>query len=363
MLAVMAVIVVAILRFGHEYDKLNSQDSWSYEEPTDKVTGEKQYQATRTVALDKGGTATMTADCRELDIPLIGTATFLGIRIVFFDKEGKGIDVDPVEFNEKNNGSFRFSESQGQDGTIGVLLLHSNEIQIRGISTFDSSGLLGPVMDAMYDKQAARSFANAQFAKIEIPLLVNDEKPVIDLKPQDPALRKVLSQCIPSATAPAPAPVPATAPATATAIAPVPAPATAPVPAPATAPDLAPDPAPTWADPVTGLMWARDSNSSDATWNQASNYCSNLRIAGYSNWRLATIDELAGIYAQDQTQDVDGCHVKGGIRFHSYCGSWSNSAGSASGEAWYFIFNGERYSFPLDLSAEKRALCVRPSGE
>ena len=157
----------------------NSQDSWSYEEPIDKITGGKTYQATRTVALDIGGTAKMTADCRGGE----DSSRNLGIRIVFFDKEGKGIDVDPVEF--KNNvGSFRFSESQGQAGTIEVLLLHSNEILIVGISTFDSSG-----GDAMYDKQDARLFANAQFAKIEIPLLVEGEKPVIDLKPQDPALR------------------------------------------------------------------------------------------------------------------------------------------------------------------------------
>jgi hypothetical protein len=108
-------------------------------------------------------------------------------------------------------------------------------------------------------------------------------------------------------------------------------------------------------------MWAKDSTSGSVTWNQASEYCSNLRLAGYSNWRLATIDELAGIY--DQTQDVDGCHVKGGIRFHPYCGSWSNSTGSASGEALYFIFiEGGRYTLPLDLSAEKMALCVRRSG-
>ena len=119
---------------------------------------------------------------------------------------------------------------------------------------------------------------------------------------------------------------------------------------------------PTWNDPATGLMWARESNSSDVTWNQASNYCSNLRLAGYSNWRLATIDELAGIY--DQTQNVDGCHTKGGIRFHNYCVSWSSSAGRASGEAWTFVFStGERDSDLLALSGDGRALCVRRSGE
>lgn len=52
----------------------------------------------------------------------------------------------------------------------------------------------------------------------------------------------------------------------------------------------------TWTDPATGLMWAKDTNSSTVNWNQASNYCSNLRLAGHSDWRLPTIDELGGIY-------------------------------------------------------------------
>src|ERR1039457_4232425 len=92
---VLAVVVVALLFIGYanltqkkDAHDANSQDSWSYEEPIDKVTGEKQYQATRTVALDIGGTAKMTADCRGGE----DSSRNLGIRIVFFDKEGKGID-------------------------------------------------------------------------------------------------------------------------------------------------------------------------------------------------------------------------------------------------------------------------------
>jgi len=171
------------------------------------------------------------------------------------------------------------------------------------------------------NSEIAPSFANAQFAKIEVPLLVEGEKPVIDLKPQDPALRNVLSQCIPSATA-----------------------------------------TPTWTDSVTGLMWVKDSTSSEVTWNQASNYCSNLRLAGYSNWRLATIDELAGIYDQTPKENElvaalsDDCHVKGGVRIHSgACYSWSNSSGTA------YYFGSDRGT--VDNRSSYGALCVRRSGE
>jgi hypothetical protein len=118
----------------------------------------------------------------------------------------------------------------------------------------------------------------------------------------------------------------------------------------------------TWTDPATGLMWAKDTNNDDVNWNQASNYCSTLRLAGYSNWRLATIDELAGIY--DETHNGDGQRVKGGIRFHGGWDAWSNSAGNASGEAWHFTFSyGKRFSDPLYYSILTRALCVRRSGE
>jgi Protein of unknown function (DUF1566) len=48
----------------------------------------------------------------------------------------------------------------------------------------------------------------------------------------------------------------------------------------------------TWTDPDTGLMWAKKDNGADVNWNQASNYCTKLQLAGYSDWRLPTIEEL-----------------------------------------------------------------------
>ena len=106
-------------------------------------------------------------------------------------------------------------------------------------------------------------------------------------------------------------------------------------PSPQPAPPV-PQSAATWTDPATGLMWAKESNDSNVTWNQARDYCATLHRGGYSNWRLAAIEELAEIY--DPTQDVGGCHVKGGVTFHELCWSWSSSTGIASGEAWGFGF-------------------------
>ena len=43
---------------------------------------------------------------------------------------------------------------------------------------------------------------------------------------------------------------------------------------------------PTWTDPDTGLMWTKKDNGSDVDWNQASDYCSKLQLAGLQ--RLAS---------------------------------------------------------------------------
>lgn len=117
--------------------------------------------------------------------------------------------------------------------------------------------------------------------------------------------------------------------------------------------------APTWTDPTTALMWPRKDNSGDVTWQEAASYCQNLTLGGYSGWRLPTIDELQGIY--DQTQNAGWAHIKGGIQLSAW--TWSNSAGTVSGEAWFFNFrDGVRFSFSLDNRNNHRALCVRRSG-
>jgi len=121
----------------------------------------------------------------------------------------------------------------------------------------------------------------------------------------------------------------------------------------------------TWTDPATKLMWAAESNTSKVNCNQAKIYCANLRLAGYSDWRLATIDELAAIY-DEKTQDIDDCHIKGGIVLkNDDCLIWSSSAGSKEGEASRFFFGG---GWADDMSvggsrAGEWALCVRPSGK
>jgi hypothetical protein len=113
-----------------------------------------------------------------------------------------------------------------------------------------------------------------------------------------------------------------------------------------------------WTDPETGLMWTGADNGVDVNWNEASSYCTSLRLAGHSNWRLPGIDELEKIYSPRQYN-----HIKGEISLSSSWWYWSGTQ-RGPGEAWFFPFRtGNRNSFPLDHRGVVRALCVRRSGD
>ena len=132
-----------------------------------------------------------------------------------------------------------------------------------------------------------------------------------------------------------------------------------------------------WVDTSTGLMWAAKDNGKDVTWRQAIRYCRDLRLAGYSNWRLATIDELQGIYdgsgfdvpvPRKGIQRALAGKPKGGLLL-SGARHWSSNRvnddrGHPSGYAWQFDFpHGRRWKDPLGYNFQLRALCVRRAGE
>jgi hypothetical protein len=115
----------------------------------------------------------------------------------------------------------------------------------------------------------------------------------------------------------------------------------------------------TWTDPQTKLMWPLEDNGLDVDWHEATSYCQQLRLGGFSDWRLPEIRELEGIYDSSSKQPYK---VKNGIKVS---GGWTWSATKAgSGSAWYFlIYYGERSSNLFDLRSNFRALCVRRSRE
>lgn len=127
-----------------------------------------------------------------------------------------------------------------------------------------------------------------------------------------------------------------------------------------------------WADPSTGLMWAGKDNGSDVNWKNAVKYCRDLRLGEYSDWRLASVDELKGIYDKNANapgrdgQGASTWHVKGNLFLTG--NQWSSTRipddrGRPSGYAYRFDFN-EGKAFDGDelyFRTFKRALCVRGS--
>ncbi|HEY2235769.1 MAG TPA: DUF1566 domain-containing protein [Candidatus Angelobacter sp.] len=132
-----------------------------------------------------------------------------------------------------------------------------------------------------------------------------------------------------------------------------------------------------WIDPSTALMWAGKDNGKDVSWKNAVKYCRSLRLAGYSDWRLATLAELGAIY--DRSANAPGLagsgkdnlftyHVKGNLFLTG--DEWSSEPryddrGHPTGYAWYFDFNeGRSDNDPSGLPhphSLMRALCVRGS--
>lgn len=130
-----------------------------------------------------------------------------------------------------------------------------------------------------------------------------------------------------------------------------------------------------WVDPSTGLMWAAKDNGQDINWKKAVKYCRDLRLAGYSDWRLASVDELQGIYDGSGFTaphpkgwvPVLAGRAKGGLLLTGNH-EWSSTKGEddrghSNGYAWYFDFpHGKKDWDPYGYHGGKRALCVRRSG-
>lgn len=129
-----------------------------------------------------------------------------------------------------------------------------------------------------------------------------------------------------------------------------------------------------WVDPSTGLMWAGKDNGKDVTWGKAKKYCHDLRLDGRSDWRLATLDELASLVdrraptservGNTETTYIDlGRHVKGNLLLTG--DPWSSNReldrfGHPYGPGWFFNFTTSKPSYDLQLFRNtKYALCVR----
>lgn len=100
-------------------------------------------------------------------------------------------------------------------------------------------------------------------------------------------------------------------------------------------------------DTKTKLMWASRDNGSNINWSNAKSYCESYRGGGYSDWRIPTQDELAGLYDANKSQDqecfpINQIHVATDLIHLTCCCPWASE--TRGSEAAYFDFsNGSRY--------------------
>ena len=133
-----------------------------------------------------------------------------------------------------------------------------------------------------------------------------------------------------------------------------------------------------WADHSNGLIWAAKDNGKRVSWHKAMSYCRNLKLAGYADWRLATIDELESLvnlhaYATEHVGSSDilhwngELHVNGGLRLTGDR-QWSSSPlvdpnrQVAKSHFWFFDYREGRRKTGFEDWAEgdtMQALCVR----
>ncbi|MEI7636596.1 MAG: DUF1566 domain-containing protein [Syntrophus sp. (in: bacteria)] len=92
-------------------------------------------------------------------------------------------------------------------------------------------------------------------------------------------------------------------------------------------------------DTSTNLMWAAKDNGSDITWAKAERYCVDYRGGGYTDWRMPSTDELAGLYDKAKTQKTDcgyEIHLPGLI--HLTCAwAWASDTSDSKAAIFYFV--------------------------
>lgn len=90
-------------------------------------------------------------------------------------------------------------------------------------------------------------------------------------------------------------------------------------------------------DKKTNLMWAAEDNGRDINWEDAKRYCQEFKRGGYTDWRMPTQDEVAGLYDKSKKQacGIGTCYLTKLINVTN-CGPWTSE--TRGSKAAYFMF-------------------------
>lgn len=109
-------------------------------------------------------------------------------------------------------------------------------------------------------------------------------------------------------------------------------------------------------------MWAAKDNGHDINWVNAKSYCENYRGGGYTDWRMPTQNELAGLYDADKKQSGNdfwwNIHMATELINITGYGYWTPETRNSTAVVFGFGF-GEPNWRSQSSSDGRRALPVR----
>ncbi len=108
------------------------------------------------------------------------------------------------------------------------------------------------------------------------------------------------------------------------------------------------------------LMWQQSGSSDEMLWYQANEYIQHLndeQYAGFSDWRLPTIEELASLLEASKLHKKTLFINPSFDITQAYC--WSANPGRERHEAWIVIFINDGNIYPDDLTLKNYVRAVR----
>ncbi len=114
---------------------------------------------------------------------------------------------------------------------------------------------------------------------------------------------------------------------------------------------------------IDNLMYQNQPFTKEYTWSKAKNYCRDLSLGGYDNWRLPNRSELKKLLTKNKSKNSkgEGHYIRKEFLENMPKYSWfwtSTTHKDASSNAWYVYFSGG-FDYWSNKSGNNYALCVR----
>ena len=103
------------------------------------------------------------------------------------------------------------------------------------------------------------------------------------------------------------------------------------------------------------LMWHDEEQDFQGTWEQAKEYCEQLKFAGFEDWRLPVADELLSIADKNRS----GSAINPAFKYAALKWHWSSTKSIENlSEAWVVHLN-TGLDYWRDMSEHRFVRCVR----